>query len=679
MRVAGIGVLCIAALCFRANAQSAEDLIQQAGNAATDTQRMEILERLSRAPGLDPGVARDAARMREEIHRWLSDSKLYYFDQQILKTDLYDFGIAADSPLFPLAEFYRARMLAWVTLEYGGYWSKEDARRAQFDKIRPLFERSEQAFPENPLVKMYLGTPLPPETSYASSEAAPDWANAQRESLERLADIVEWWIDHRMRSDGQYGGGWGDDCEMWRWWVPVLIAFDDPKIISAQERFSRALLAQEHMAGGYTRHVYDVEHTAEDSSDVLTPMMLLQPASDEWRGRALRLADLMETLWTGVNERGFLQFKSTYFSATEVDPSPQKACDTVYHPRAMQPTLLLWQRTGDARLGKLFTAWMTTWADAAARGERGKPAGIVPSAIHWPEGSIGGLGKNWWNPENHNNDPLYVYPSAMPLMTQSLMLTYHMTGDEKYLEPLRTMAAARLRYVEQPVVDAPEGSEMWCAERLAAVTGTVAKYRLLTGNTDFDPLLKRDGNAYVRYRLDGDASRVAAALDKVAGALRINFPGYTSEVRYTDRVLRFPSIFGKNGMFLNGVDGIAEPDTTLLYATVTGDPDNPQVFPLNAVRWRTPPREIAALVTDSGSDRFEAQLFHFDDAPRAMSADLYLLRNAKYDVVLEKLPAGGESSPLLQSLLEVNGPVSEVRFELPPQVLCALRVTAQKG
>ena len=31
-----------------------------------------------------------------------------------------------------------------------------------------------------------------------------------------------------MREDGQYGGGWGDDCEMWRWWAPVLLGFDDP-------------------------------------------------------------------------------------------------------------------------------------------------------------------------------------------------------------------------------------------------------------------------------------------------------------------------------------------------------------------------------------------------------------------------------------------------------------------
>ncbi|MCC6487945.1 MAG: hypothetical protein IT364_10635, partial [Candidatus Hydrogenedentes bacterium] len=607
-----------------------------------------------------------------------TEPKLYYFDQQVLKTDRYDFGIAGDSPLVPLAEFYRARMLTWVTLEYGGFWSKEDARRAQFDKIRPLFEKSAQAFPENPLVKMYLGTPLPAEKAYPANAAAPDWANAQRESLERLADIVEWWIDHRMRSDGQYGGGWGDDCEMWRWWVPVLIAFDDPKITGAQERFSRALLAQPHMGGGYTSHVYDVEHTSEDSSDVLTPMMLLQPASDEWRGRAVRLAELMETLWTGVNERGFLQFKSTYFSATEVDPSPQKACDTVYHPRAMQPTLLLWQRTGDERLGKLFAGWMNAWADAAAREERGKPAGIVPSAIHWPEGSIGGLGKDWWDPENHNNDPLYVFPSAMPLMTQTLMLTYHMTGDQKYLAPLRTMAAARLRYVEQPVAGAPQGSEMWCAERLGAVTGTVAKYRLLTGNTDFDTLLERDGNAYVRYRLDGEIPRVAEALEEVAAALRVNFPGYTSEVRYTDRVLRFPSVFGKNGMFPEEIKGIYAPDTTLLYATVTGDPDHPQVFPLNAVRWRTPPRQIAALVTVSGSDRFEAQLFHFGAEARAMSADLYLLEKGTYDVTLEKLDAQGARTALLHSALEVSGPATELPFDLPPQTLCGLRVTPQK-
>src|SRR5690606_27180665 len=126
-------------------------------------------------------------------------------------------------------------------------------------------------------------------------------------------------------------------------------------------RFSEALLSRPHMTAGYTNRLSDVEHTAEDSADSITPMMHLEPDAPAWRDRALGLAKMMETLWSGVNERGQRQFKSTYFSSEKVDETPQRACDTVYHPRAVQPPLLYWQRTGDPELGRLFTAWMDTW------------------------------------------------------------------------------------------------------------------------------------------------------------------------------------------------------------------------------------------------------------------------------------------------------------------------------
>ena len=103
---------------------------------------------------------------------------------------------------------------------------------------------------------------------------------------------------------------------------------------------SKALLNQPHMRLGYTTRMSDVEHTAEDSADVITPMMHLDPNNDLWRKRALRLAELMEVLWTSRNERGFLQFQSTYFTANKVDTNPMRACDTVYHPRAV------WHLTG---------------------------------------------------------------------------------------------------------------------------------------------------------------------------------------------------------------------------------------------------------------------------------------------------------------------------------------------
>ncbi len=651
-----------------AEAATVDELIARAGNAGTDDERLAILKELREREDLEAGLAQDVDRLIAEVDRWMNDPRLEYFGSSILKTDQYDFGIAEGSPLFPITELYRARMLTWVTLEFGGLWSNAESKRKQFDKIRPIFESLSQQFPDNPLIKMYLGTPIPAEPVYEPDSNAPAWANAQRESLERMTDILHWWVDHRLRPDGQYGGGWGDDCEMWRIWIPVLIGFDDPKVTAAQETFSTALMAQSHMSEGYTSHVYDVEHTAEDSADALTPMMLLQPENPLWRDKAMRLAELMRDLWSGVNERGQLQFKSIYFSSKEVDLTPKRACDTVYHPRAVQPALLLWQRTGDEQLGSLFSAWMDTWVDATASGEGGKPAGIIPSAIHWPDGGIGGVGENWWDPEGHSSDPLYVWPSAMSLMTQSLLLTHHMTGDPKYMEPLRSMADARLRFLKDRPAEIPTGSEAWCAERLGSLTGVLAKYRFLTGNEEFDELLRSGESGYVKYRLNGDQEALTKALEQTAAALRINFPGFTSEVRYTDRVLRFPAIFGTNGMFPDGKPGINAPDTTLLYATVSGDPDHPQVFPFNAVRWLTPAREIAALVSDAKPDRFEAMLYHFGNEPRDMAAQFYLLKPGAYSM---RIVSGNERQEF-ESAFDVTGSGSTASFTLPPRTTCRM-------
>ena len=644
--------------------------IQRAGNA-DDTARLEILRALHGSPGLDQALRVDVGRLVDEIDRWMHHGRLDYFGRQVLKEGGYDFGIAEDSPLYPIALLYQARMRTWVTLEYGGYWSHPEARRKQFDTIRPMFEEVHRVFPDNRIVRMYLGDPLPPEKTFPEVPGAPEWAVYQREALERLADIITWWIDHRMQNNAEYGGGWADDCEMWRWWVPVLIAFDDPKISAAQARFSRALLGQEYLANGYTTHVYDVEHTAEDSSDALTPMMHLEPDSEEWAAKALRLAELMRELWTDVNERGFLQFKSTYFSVDKVDPDPRKACDTVYHPRAVQPALLYWQRTGDEALGGLFAAWMDTWAEAAARAERGKPAGIIPSAIHWPDGGIGGQGEHWWDPENHTKDPLYVWPSAMGQMLDTLLLTHHMTQDAKYLEPLRTMARARLEYLEHPIEEAPApGSEAWCASKMGWLSTVLAKHKLLTGSEEFDGLLALDGSPYVRARLEGDMGALTDALHDTAEALGVNFPGYTSEVRYTDRVLRFPAMFQTNGMYADPPVRLKTPDTRLLYATATGDPGNGLYFPTNAVRWLTPPRDIAALVTDAREDGLEAELFHFGEAARHIEAELYLLKPAHYTFRIA--PKDGDAGQ--PHRFTVTGPRTRIAFELPPRQPCVLRV-----
>jgi len=679
-------VLCLSTGVAAPATQRYDEFIRAAGNAESDAVRLAHLKKLAfqctvdgtTLPGLDQLIA--------FVERWdAPEARLDFFDREIRRTLSFDFGIDEQSPLLPIAAYYRARMLVWACLEYSDIYPFPEKRSAYLGRARAQFELVAKAFPENRIARMYLGVPIPPARSLAVPAGAPDWAIAHREGLERLADIIEWWIDHRMRPNGEYGGGWGDDCEMWRHWVPILFGFEHPRANWAQAYLSARLLAQPHLAGGYHNKISDVEHTAEDVADALTPMMFLAPDNPDWAKRVLRLIELAETLWMGRNERGHLQFKSTYFTSEKIDLAPAHACDTVYHPRALQPVLLYWQRTGDPRIGKLVTEWMRTWVDAAAREERGKPAGILPTAIHWPDGRVGGVGEKWWLPENYPT-PLYDFPSAMTLMLNTLVLTAHMTGDRSFLEPLRSMAAARLAWIRAGRPAAAEGSRLWCAAQLSQLGGAIAKYRFITGDPSLDELLQAERDVpYVQLRLaekpdDATRGRFVSALEQLASVVRVNFPAYTQEVRYTDRVMRFPVLYQPGWMLEQGapttiveagVMAMGLNRLTLLYNAATGDPGDPLYFPLNAVRWRTPPRDIAVLVTESMPERFAARLYHFGAAPREFSAEMLLLRPGKYRATLSEARSDRKLS---ETAFSIGQDGRTVPVQLAPALETSLRI-----
>jgi hypothetical protein len=92
---------------------------------------------------------------------------------------------------------------------------------------------------------------------------------------------------------------------------------------------------------------------------------------------------------------------------------------------------------------------------------------------------------------------------------------------------------------------------------------------------------------------------------------------------------------------------------------------------MNRVRWLTPPRDIAALVTDAAGRRFQAQLFHFGLATRPMTAELYLLEAGDYEWTLQRQAT---NERLERRRLNVSGPRTIIRFELPARELCTLRV-----
>jgi hypothetical protein len=657
-------------------------LIRAAGNSESDADRLELLRLLAghiattndTLPGLDQLIT--------FVQRWNSlEERLEFFDQEIYHTRTLDLGVPPDSPLRPIADFYTARSLVNVCLQYSGIYPFPERRALYLGPARGQLEAAAAAFPQNRVIRMYLGEIIPAPPPRPAPPEAPTWAVAQREALEALTDIIEWWVEHRLRPDGQYGGGWGDDCELWRRWVAILYGLEHPRINEAQVFFSTSLLSQPHLAGGYHSELNDVEHSAEDLADALTPLMFLRPDDPETTRRVLRLVELAETLWTGRNERGFLQFKSTYFTDDFVDLTPARACDTLYHPRVLQPALLYWQRTGNPRIGRLVSEWMRAWVDAAAREERGKPAGILPPALHWPAGHSGGIGPNWWQPENFN-DPIYDFPGPMGIFLPTLVLTAHQTGDRSYLEPLRTMAQARLDWLQAGQPDAPPGTRLWAAARLGALVPAIAKHRAATGDPSLDELLHADpGSLYSRFRLDGDLAPLTNALQGLAHGLRTNFPAYTTEVRYTDRLVAFPRIYQPGWMFPDGPPPPKNPSSGpapsvdhlgLLYQTLTGDPGDPLYFPLSAVRWRTLPRDFAALVTDSSTEHFAARLFHFGETVRTFPAELSLLRPGVYHVTLSDYRSG---EILHSAPLTISGSNHSLSLALPPARDCELRIT----
>ncbi len=674
----------LAGLAPAAGAESVAGLVQSAGNSESERQRYELLLRLEKRDDLPPSLRDDLETLLPVVNDWANGREHPSVDSRAAENGyLCRFikarpagegpvnppALSEGSPLRPIWAFYRARMLIWQVIQSGPLFGVKEAREPYFHEAARWLEETAAAFPHNRVVKMYMGQPIPWPKRIAPAQTAPEWANLQREGLEKLTDVIEWWIAERQLPDGQFGGGWGDDVEMWRWWAPVLVGFEHPGAAAAQERLADALFQQPHLKDGFTSRLTDVEHASEDTTDTILPMMLLNPEDPLWKGRAHRLLELMRARWTGRNQRGFLQFKSIYFGAAEVDGRPARAFDTVYHPAVIQPCLLYWQRTADRETGELVGEWLKGWVDATARAENGKPAGVLPSAVQWPSGRVGAPGRPWWEPfpQNHN-DRLYNWPGAAKLMTSTLLLAWRITGDGQYLKPIESMAALAMK-PRHSGDEGLRGGEAWTAAQLNLfLPDTIAKYRFLTGDQRFDALLQKGSAAYTKYRLTGQIQPLVNSLRKNAEAFRSNWEAYTSEMRWTDRVLSFT----RNFLQYLPAPAPPAPSPDTLYSSLTGDPGTPLVFPLNAVRWLTPPRELAALVTNSGKTNFAADLFHFGAGPRPLAAEFLLLDPGGYTLtVMEK----ADGRKLETKVFNVTGPRARVQFTLPPGRLCELRVT----
>ncbi len=583
------------------------------------------------------------------------------------KIDRYFFPqLEETKPFFPIIAFYRSRMLLSHLIQNGQISMVKENREMYINESIRLLKKAIVAFPKNILINAYLGNYKPWDDLVEKNDKAPGWANYQRMTITKLSHLIHWWIDNRQISDGQFGGGWGDDVEMWRSWVPVLFAFEDEKVVKSQEKLFEGLYGLSRMQKGYTTFLNDVEHTSEEYSDPLTCMLTMQPENPIWEKRALKVMDYIENIWSGINDRGQLQFKSTWFNVDKIDPDPKRSCDSPYHTRLVQPLMLIWLRTGNERIGSFMRKWLKTWVDATFLEESGKPEGIVPAAIHWPDGRPSG-GKNWWEPENYHT-PLYYYPSQQANMYECFLQAYHITKDDFYLKPIRFVAEKRIEGMgEERPDNYKQGSLEWAISELKGnLPEILIKYRLITGDYSFDAILERDARGYERYIFEKDLEKLTESLSDLRKSLSLPEEYYTTEVRWTDRLFAFTN------KYFNYI--LDEPlpsfDAGFLFSCFTGNIGNFKFLPVFGVKWLTDPKDIAILTEINSIQNFEAQLFHFGNKSRKMGALFYNLENGKYSFKLN-----GKK----QFDFKINNDNNIIKFTVQPQILTLLSIEKFKS
>jgi hypothetical protein len=545
-----------------------------------------------------------------------------------------------------------------------------EGNREMAEAGKPFIARVLENFPDNRVALLYagksLGTPqksdewrdrlggtpgptpasVAPVKNYAVNDPrAPEWAREQRALLASVTDIVDFWLSKRQLDNGEIGGGFNDDVEVLRRWGALALAIDLPAVNAGIAKMADGLWEssadlREH---GYPADLGDVEHNAEDVSDTQPLAMALNYGEPRFVARCLLTSSHIVPTWTGLTTRGRRHFKSYFFSWDQVDASPDRAFDVQLSARAVKPALWAAWYTREPVLVGVLKEWSQAWVATAMSEEGGKPRGLFPAGVRFPQNTIS---EPWYFVPAYKNLSMTGMYDA--LLWEHLLGMWSLTGDASYLKPMHTSVSV----VEQAGAG-PEGSLPWAGKQLAApLYGRIATWRLMTGDPRHDDFLGRSGPAHVRTLLGRpDEAGVLAAMREATSSNAQNFELLTHEVLFTDR------------LFMRGHEELA---------AMFGGGVGISQFPAHAVRWENAGGDLSVWVREATLQRFRARVYNFDAAEKPVAMQHWRLRPGKYrlDVRSGALDAAGFSSDV-----ELRHRGDSIPVVLPPGVECTVELT----
>ncbi len=338
---------------------------------------------------------------------------------------------------------------------------------------KQVFEKLENKFPENRYVKYYLHWEWEPhgdgshptdwvmQDYYSKTEGGPQWARLLHEAYATMIDWSEWWIKFKQYPEGTIGGGWGDDVEI----VGAFgyLGYLSRGVSEMSVQGTRNLvegmwhLSEVDPEIGYCLPRADAEHTAEWTGNTLGMMVQIDYGNPIWIERSLKTAKLMRDLWTDYDNHHRRHFRSNFFGAAQVGGGDQ-ANDSWINYRAIRPAVAVLEYNQNPSIAEWFVDMADAWCDAAMSTARGKPRGIIPAQVSFPDRILGGTNSpNWYTaghpPGTVNYDWAGPKGQDYKAYIQDLLMTaYTHTGDEKYLQPLKSEYELATRYGHEPDV-----------------------------------------------------------------------------------------------------------------------------------------------------------------------------------------------------------------------------------
>jgi hypothetical protein len=177
--------------------------------------------------------------------------------------------------------------------------------------------------PQNTLARDYWHEmnheqPHPSFTPPHAPPGVPQWAFLQVEDLGYLKRLINWYIDNRQISNGEFGGGLSDDSDFSEWFPGLALMGSTPdKIKASLGRELDAMYAQHMFTNGLATIQTDELHSYEDGLNVLSENMLLDFGSPRQIERAMVTAKRLEWL-TGINDAGHRHVRSNYFNGAKM-------------------------------------------------------------------------------------------------------------------------------------------------------------------------------------------------------------------------------------------------------------------------------------------------------------------------------------------------------------------------